>query len=182
MTPSTIIGGFKNTGVFPINRRVVTVSNTPTAVIAKKKGILYMPFYSASPDSVSQHTVGEGVRQSDSDQPAVFTAEEQDRFKRRYEEGYDLTHDEQYNEWLKTRASESIRVRMFTTPEETSPGVDETTLSSEKNSPGSNEISPSFEPDPRSKLASFLPVPLVPQRKSTGKPSLVNIHNTVDPH
>ena len=87
MTPSTIIGGFKNTGVFPINRRAVTlpgevtVSNTPTAVIAKKKGILYMPFYSASPDSVSQHTVGEGVRQSDSDQPAVFTAEEQERFK-----------------------------------------------------------------------------------------------------
>jgi len=51
MIPSTIVGGFKTTGIFPLNRHAIVLpgeqpghSNTPTALLAKKKGIQYMSF------------------------------------------------------------------------------------------------------------------------------------------
>ncbi len=186
MTPSTIIGGFRNTGVYPVNKRAVTlpgevsVSNTPTAVVAKKKGILYMPFYSASPDSVCQSTLS-GSEDSDSP-PVLFTAKERECFQQRYEEGYDLTHDERYNEWLKQHDAKSVRVRLFVAEdtslgsreEETAPISEETLpghtpLGSAETSP--EETSPSSEscsnPHPKSKLAAFLPAPVIPQKKST---------------
>ncbi|CAI7996987.1 Tigger transposable element-derived protein 6 [Geodia barretti] len=54
MTPQTIVSGFKATGVFPLNRRAIHVpgydalTNTPTAVVARRGGIKYMPFLSKS--------------------------------------------------------------------------------------------------------------------------------------
>ena len=45
MTPQTMVSGFKATGVFPLNRRAIHVpgndalTNTPTAVVARRGGI-----------------------------------------------------------------------------------------------------------------------------------------------
>ena len=90
MTPQTIMSGFKATGVFQLNRYAIILpgeqprySGTPTAILAKKKGISFMPFYSPT------HDVGQ-----------LFTSEEQECFQHCYEEGYDL-HDERYDLWLK---------------------------------------------------------------------------------
>lgn len=53
MIPQTIISGFKATGVFPLNRRAISIpgvnplNNTPTAILARRGGIQYMPFLSS---------------------------------------------------------------------------------------------------------------------------------------
>jgi len=109
MIPSTIVGGFKTTGIFPLNRHAIVLpgeqpghSNTPTALLAKKKGIQYMPFYSASPSALEQ-----------------FTAEEQVLFAKRFDEGYDLANDERYNQWLKVHRR-SVSVQLFAESDEQS--------------------------------------------------------------
>ena len=55
MVPETIMSGFKAAGVFPPNRKaikipgeVLDVTNTPTAVVARREGINYMPFLSGT--------------------------------------------------------------------------------------------------------------------------------------
>ena len=55
MVPETIISGFKVAGVYPLNRRAVrilgevpTTTSTPTAVLARREGIGYMPFLSST--------------------------------------------------------------------------------------------------------------------------------------
>ena len=51
MTPQTIVSGFQTTGVYPVNRYAIVLPGerphdhgTPTAALAKKRGIHYMPF------------------------------------------------------------------------------------------------------------------------------------------
>ena len=41
----------------------------------------------------------------------VFTLEEEEKFTTRYQNGYDLRHDVQYNEWLKRRHPETLYSR-----------------------------------------------------------------------
>ncbi len=61
MQPRTICSGFRATGIYPLNRRAITIpgehharsTSTPTAVIARKQGINYLPFYSP----ISRHRV-----------------------------------------------------------------------------------------------------------------------------
>lgn len=67
MVPETIISGFRAAGVFPPNRRAIripgeipTITNTPTAVIARRQGIRYMPFLSST-----QKELQESRRQHD---------------------------------------------------------------------------------------------------------------------
>ncbi len=101
MVPKTIASGFKAAGVFPLDRRAIkipgenpAVTNTPTAVLARREGIKFMPFLSRArklvPES-DKETSGEVTR---------FSEEEEAKFTRRYENGYDLLHDCRYNEWL----------------------------------------------------------------------------------
>ena len=50
MTPATIISGFRAAGVYPFSRRLIHISGaevvaTPTAKLAQKEGINYLPFY-----------------------------------------------------------------------------------------------------------------------------------------
>ena len=59
MVPGTIKSSFKAAGVYPLNRRAIKipgevpeVTNTPTAVVAKREGIRYMPFLSYGLGSV----------------------------------------------------------------------------------------------------------------------------------
>jgi hypothetical protein len=54
MVPQTIAAGFRATVVSPLNRRAIKIpgnnplTNTPTAVLAQRGGIQYMPFLSRS--------------------------------------------------------------------------------------------------------------------------------------
>ena len=134
MTPHTIMSGFKATGVFPLNRYTIILpgeqpkySGMPTAILAKKKGISFMPFYSPT------HDVGQ-----------LFTSEEQECFQRRYEERYDL-HDNRYDLWLKAHHPEvegSLRVRLFTNSPATFPStLDHPLLSPSNPPPISPEVS-----------------------------------------
>ena len=138
MTPRTIMSGFKTTGIFPLNRYAITVpgerprlSNTPTAILAKKKGISFMPFYSPT----------HATRQP-------FTSEEQECFQRRYEEGYDLTDDERYNLWIKAYHPEGLQVQLFTdSPARLPPSTSiPPSLSPSNPSLYSPPISPEFSP------------------------------------
>ena len=194
MTPSTIVAGFKTTGVFPINRRAVVLpgevlnsSSTPTAVVAKKRGILYMPFYPASPaesgsvspnqpssdqtvdepDSDHLDSVDQSVDEPDSDSTDQFTSAERECYERRYEEGYDLTQDDRYNQWLRVHYADNVRVQLFKDP-----NLSTGTLQGQQASPSDVESdATSPPPSVRSKLSSFLPVPTVPQKKTTQKPT-----------
>ena len=160
------MSGFKATGV------------TPTAILAKKKGISFMPFYSPT------HDVG---------QP--FTSEERECFQRRYEEGYDL-HDDRCDLWLKVHHPEvegGLRVQLFTNSPATFPSTSDHPLLSPSNPPpispevslqSPHPLSPSppppvsthtRSPSPpcqvSSKLSEFLPVPAPFARKTTNKKS-----------
>ena len=64
MTAQNIMAGFRSTGIYPFNRHAIVLTGennlkkfgTPTAVLAKKKGIAYMPFFSpAHVHDNSQH-------------------------------------------------------------------------------------------------------------------------------
>ena len=94
---------------YPVNRRAVVIPgeekppSTPTACLAKKKGINFMPFYSPSSD----------------DTTPKFFLDELELFERRYKEGYDLTGDDMYNLWVrlhKPQTQQSLRVQLFSTP------------------------------------------------------------------
>jgi len=95
-TPRNITASFRATGVFPPNSRAIPIPGyslttkdvaTPTAKVAQRQGIQYLPFY--SPPCSKEVS-----------QVPSFTAAETERFQVRFEEGYDLTHDERYNLWL----------------------------------------------------------------------------------
>ena len=174
MTPRTIMSGFKATGISPLNQYAITLpgerprlSNTPTAILTKKKGISFMPFYSPT----------HATRQP-------FTSEEQECFQRRYEEGCDLTDDERYNLWIKV--TQKVFKYSFLIPPSLSPS--NPPLYSPPISP---EISPQFPRSPssspallstpvrspfppsqvKSKLSEFLPVPAPVTTKTTSKKS-----------
>ena len=83
-----IVGGFRVTGVYPVNRNVVEKLSKPTLSVAT--GLAYIPLY--SPAKVS--SCAEARRHTE------FSGEELERFECRYENGYDLTNDERYNRWL----------------------------------------------------------------------------------
>ena len=128
MMPATIMSGFKAAGVFPLDRKAIkipgevsTTTNTPTAVLARREGIRYMPFMSSTqkkqlaglhdhedqqlqkPRNWEEDTAEcEDSIEGDitySPNP-IFSDEEEARFSRRYENGYDLKHDKRYNLWL----------------------------------------------------------------------------------
>ena len=91
MTMKNIVGGFRVTGVYPVNRNVVEKSkelSKPT--LSEATGLAYIPLY--SPAKVSSCV--EARRHTE------FSGEDLERFECRYENGYDLTTDKRYNRWL----------------------------------------------------------------------------------
>lgn len=59
---------------------------SPEPDLAAVNGLAYIPLFSPAP-SRQKRAVN-------------FTEEEEELFQRRYENGYDLKHDEHYNEWI----------------------------------------------------------------------------------
>ena len=110
-TPRNITSSFRVTGVFPPNRKAIpipgdteTLSCTPTATIAEKNGIEYLPFHTPRKESKHMHTLN---TKSVEDLPS-FTDAELELFKRRFEEGYDIKADKRYNLWLEIHHLKSL--------------------------------------------------------------------------
>ena len=102
MTPSTILSSFRATGVYPFNRQALNIPGvakevvTPTAKLAQREGIRYMPFFSPRPNRQA-HSSEQFTQQP------VFSVEECHLFKRRLEEGYDIP-DSRYRLWLQLQS------------------------------------------------------------------------------
>ena len=88
MNMTNVIAGFRTTGIFPFNRNALSVSGSETPSKFNPKSLCestklkFIPVYSPA--------------QSKSMPPSSyydFTEEEFALFTKRYEEGYDLTHD-----------------------------------------------------------------------------------------
>jgi len=90
MTIGNIVGGFRVTGIYPINRSVFTELTGPKESLTCKTGLAFIPLYSPARHS----------RKVTSDTPS-FSEEEITKFKARFENGYNLMHDERYNCWLR---------------------------------------------------------------------------------
>lgn len=95
MTMENVISGFRSTGVFPLNRKALASAATPPpkprfdpASLAERTGLQYIPLYSPA------------RRCQETPQPATFTTEEFSRFQHQFEEGYNLSIDPRYNQWL----------------------------------------------------------------------------------
>ena len=91
MTTKNILGGFRVTGIFPVNRNVIEVpKELSKPSLTEATGLAYIPLY--SPARMTSHTE---VRRA-----CDFTAEEVEKFECRFENGYNLTTDHRYNQWV----------------------------------------------------------------------------------
>ena len=95
MTISNIAAGFRVTGIHPLNRHALSSRTFEAEKLSQETGLSFLPMH--SPIS----------RPSSKPVPDEFTEEEISLFERRYEEGYDLAHDAQYNMWLSRYHPES---------------------------------------------------------------------------
>ena len=92
MTMKNIVSGFRVTGVYPVNRKVVEKpKDLSKPSLMETTGLAYIPLY--SPAKVSS-CVG-------AQQGTEFSPEELEKFECRYENGYDLNTDGRYNSWLR---------------------------------------------------------------------------------
>ena len=124
MTIENITAGFRATGVYPFDRKAVrlpTVNSSPTkkSFLSKRVSLAFVPMISPSVQRrkdtaaiMSPHHYAEMY-----DKPTettsvkedyvprrkaqAFTEIEDRLYRERYENGYDLTHDGNYNAWLK---------------------------------------------------------------------------------
>lgn len=119
MSMKNVMGGFKTTGVFPLNREAImsktlqpeplesleSLDTLDTPSLPKETGIKFLPLHSPFPSQkrkskyrlpIDEVTVSTGV----SGDSLKFTAQELALFERRYEEGYDIVSDSKYNAWF----------------------------------------------------------------------------------
>jgi len=112
--PTNVIAGFKKSGVYPFNRDAVLKSTDNLSNISKannwyaKKSLNFfynvVHFLVGDKTSLDESSTVTSVNQVpetvvSSDQP-TFTLEQEQRYQRRYEEGFDLP-DKRYEVWLK---------------------------------------------------------------------------------
>ena len=95
MTPKTIAASFRATGVYPFNREAIEVPEVsePTCDHLDTGVISYLPLYSPAPKRST-------ARISASVTTPKFSKSEQELFHTRRENGYDITTDHRYNQWL----------------------------------------------------------------------------------
>jgi hypothetical protein len=92
MTMANVTAGFRVTGIYPLNRNVLSL-DTSVAKLSQETD-LFLPMH--SPMCQSKKRV-----------VSDFTDEEISLFERRFENGYDLTGDKRYNLWLSRYHPES---------------------------------------------------------------------------
>ena len=121
MTPSNIMAGFKITGVYPVNRYAILPREKDQVSLCERTGLKFIPFYTPTrsrrillpshvnyDDSLVESSLSEDndnkfsslLEPNDDSHP--FTAEEEVKFRKRLEEGYDIATDSRYNLWLKS--------------------------------------------------------------------------------
>ena len=87
MTVANIVGGFRVTGVHPVNRHALFPPSIDCESLSRETGLPFIPMYSP----LTRRTT----------KPAdEFTEEEVSLFEIRYENGYDMRDDARYNHWL----------------------------------------------------------------------------------
>ena len=89
MTMVNIVARFRTTGIYPLDRSVVStrsVAESNPSTLPERTGLKFIPLYSPS------------VRRPTA-RVSTFSAEEIARYEARWEEGYDVP-DERYKEWL----------------------------------------------------------------------------------
>ena len=120
MTMANITGGFRVTGVYPLDRNAFILPGDEyhshiDLSLAASNGLKYIPLYSPACHHTRRHTIAEvdnagelssrepspEAYQSQNSISEQFTAEEIAKFERRYDNGYDLHSDHHYNLWLK---------------------------------------------------------------------------------
>ena len=88
-TPNNIMGGFRKTGIFPINPGAVDDKMlSPSKAFVEQKPMLEQeaPVSPSSSETATEFS--------------VFTLEQQQHYEERYQEGYDVP-DPEYEAWLK---------------------------------------------------------------------------------
>ena len=86
------MSGFRVTGVYPVNRNALKVSEEPAESLAAATRLAFIPLYSPAKPKCSGKMQG-----ADS---LTFSLDEHKRFETRYENGYDLFGDERFKHWL----------------------------------------------------------------------------------
>ena len=121
MTPSNIMAGFKITGVYPVNWYAILPCEKDQVSLCECTGLKFIPFYTSTrsrrillpshvnyDDSSVESSLSEDNENNLSsllepnDDSHPFTAEEEAKFRKRLEEGYDIATDLRYNLWLKS--------------------------------------------------------------------------------
>ena len=132
MTIANIIGGFRVTGVYPVNRDALSPPSLESETLSKETGLPFIPLYSpaaratgahrfngdtlCSPNQECDSFSGEIGQDSSSIHSPVpqhepreegFTEREIALFETRYENGYDVIGDDRYSQWLSTTHPEA---------------------------------------------------------------------------
>ena len=99
MSPSNIKSGFRYTSICPFDRSAIKVpgfemSSEDEGVVdlGEKMGLKYIPFFSPA------FKRKERTPSSPTFPSLSFTEEENSRFQLRWENGYDLKHDQRYTD------------------------------------------------------------------------------------
>ena len=96
MTVANIAGGFRVTGIYPVNRNALTPPSHECNDLSQETGRSFIPMFSP----ILRRTC-----------TAEFTEEEIALFETRYENGYDVTEDARYNKWLsKFHPESAVRI------------------------------------------------------------------------
>lgn len=101
MTVVNITGGFRVTGVYPVDRNALSPPQQESEALSRATGLSFIPLYSPSQRPLSPVNLDSSLI----DSPAAihdysFTEEEITLFERRYENGYDVVGDDRYRQWL----------------------------------------------------------------------------------
>lgn len=110
MTPENVTAGFRATGVFPLNRNAIHIPGQESECdtpIRAGKSITYLPLYSPAPPP-KYSALASLSTDAEEDSSETFSPGELKKFKRHFEEGFDVTGDDRYNKWLKIHHPASI--------------------------------------------------------------------------
>ena len=140
MTPSNIMAGFKITSVYPVNRYAILPCEKDQVSLCELTGLKFVPFY--TPTRSRRILLSSHVNYDDSsvsllednnnnlsslsepnDDSHPFLAEEEAKFKKRLEEGYDIATDLRYNLWLKSLPCDVLPPQTIIAPFLTVPEV-----------------------------------------------------------
>ena len=101
MTIANTVGGFKTTGVFPLNREAVQLPKDNMERLNEQSGLSFIPLYTLSKLRKSVHK-------------AEFSSEEMRKNQIRFESGYDVPN-ERYEAWVR-RFHPEVHVLMHEIP------------------------------------------------------------------